>query len=202
MPIPYTRHDRGIADSVIFNFLAPDPSDDGPDSGKITFQFPPKMVSDNRRGNWKEGELAGTEPVSVFATSSAREMTLTWSYIVEYTRSSGGNQFDIDFVRRNVNRLRGYFANYRANNQDRKGLIVRFKYSAITGTYPWTCRIKSVDVKYSDNLIGPPNRVFPLRTDITVDLRLWTEETVSPGSGADVIDLPLSDHPSFDDYWY
>lgn len=216
MSIPYTVHDRAICDNVIFHLVG-DPDDPGliageePFNAKIEFQFPPYIPSDNRKGNWDEQELRGVEPVANFITSSAREITLKWTYIVESAHHTSNNinlvrantgTWTIFRIKQNLNRLRGYFAQIKNFNSDRKALVVLFKYSAITGIEPWTCRIKSVDVKYSQNLIGPASDCFPLRTDVTVDLRVWTQQ-FSETSGEKINDIPsLKPDPTFKDFWY
>lgn len=236
MPIPYIKHDRDIADNVLFRIRAPAGSGD-PAAGLVSFQFPPKILSDNRRGTWNETEFRGTEPVALFATSGPREFSLKWNYIVEsasaFIRFPNSVQplvpsivipgvtinegvWSIQKIRENVNRLRGYFSNFRIN-RSRNNLIVDFKFPAITGSTPWTCRIKSIDVKHSENLIGSPDFCYPLRTDITVDLRLWTktsyadaEKDIDTSVGVlspdtplqDVVGIDLSPSPRFTDYWY
>lgn len=202
MPIPYTSHDRAIANAVLFQYRSPVADDPG--DGIVTFQFPPKISSDNRKGTWNEGELRGVEPVAVFATSGPREFSLNWTYIVE-SIFGGDGVWGIDSIRENVNRIRGYFGNLKGDAVSVNTLIVDFKFPAITGRDPWTCRIKSIDVKHSDNLIGDdPEFVYPLRTDITVDLRLWTKgfREDADADEKDVVDLPLKNSPGFSDYWY
>lgn len=209
MPIPYTEHDRRIADAVLFKFRFAHPEDPGiggEGGSMIKFQFPPKILSDNRKGTWDEGDLRGVEPLAVFSTSGPREFALQWTYIVEGVNGVGGG-WTIEQITENVNRVRGYFANLLPANGRTSSLIVDFKFPAITGEEPWTCRIKGIDVKHSDNLIGDPEFCYPLRTDIVVDMRLWTKVTKGT-EGADsegaeeVTNLPLKPNPTFTDYWY
>jgi hypothetical protein len=146
----------------------------------IEFQFPPKVLTDGRKGNWEEGELpGGQEPIAVFVTSGPRELTLSWTYIID-SHDTNSNSWTIDRVTRNIRTLRGYFANVRDSDVDRDGLVVGFHMWCIGGTAPITARIKSIDVKYGETMVFPPrgglsDRAFPLRTDITVELRVWTK---------------------------
>lgn len=197
MPITFTEHDRRIAESVTFRFV-------NPEWGSIVFQFPPKILSDNRKGTWEETQLPGVEPVAVYTVSGPREMTLTWTYIVESAGAAVG-PWTIDRIKTNVNRLRGYFAQVKDIAATRKNLIVMFKHTWLTGEQEWSCRIKSVNVKHSENLVGEPGLVYPLRTDITVDLRLWTTGQPRDDNNTQqtVQAIPeLSGQPVFSDLWY
>lgn len=146
------------------------------DKVDIEFQFPPKILTDGRKGNWVEKELSGgQEPVAVFKTSGPRELSMSWIYVVD---SMGDSGWTIDRITRNIRTLRGYFANVRDRNASRDGLVVEFFMWCIGGYKPITARIKGIDVKYGETLVFPPkntDRAFPLRTDIVLDLRVWTK---------------------------
>lgn len=162
----------------------------------IEFQFPPKVLTDGRRGNWNEQDLGGgQEPVATFKTSGPRTLSLAWTYIVDSATSSGWN---IKRITKNVRTLRGYFANIRDYDSNRDGLVVMLRMWCIGGLQEMTARIVTIDVKYGEALVygGDVTQAFPLRTDITVDLRLWTKgfrtRVESPGSAfgpGEVIDL-------------
>lgn len=158
----YTEHDRELARAVVFRFA---------DGDTVEFQFPPKINSDNRKGSWKEGELRGTEPVANFKTSGPREITLTWTYIVD------GRQWTTQKISEQVKLVRGYFARVRERDRARN-LVVKFQMWCLGGKDEMSARIKNIDVKHGDTIICPNGDVecaYPLRTDITVDLRLWTK---------------------------
>ena len=73
MPVDYAGHDFLLAEECELEL---------PDGELVNFQFPPRILSDNRKGNWNEGDLRGEEPVAVFKNSGPREMTMSWTYIV------------------------------------------------------------------------------------------------------------------------
>ena len=65
-----------------------------------------------------------------------------------------------------------------------RNLVCQFRYALYGGkSGTMSARIKSIDVKHSDTIIIPtggfgvllPSKSFPLRTDINVELRLWTK---------------------------
>lgn len=173
----YTTHDINLRNECLLEFRQLQAAGQDAKAFKVQFQFPPRILSDNRKGKWREGELPGTEPVAVFETSGPREITLSWTYIVD------GAQFTTANIAQQVKLVRGYFASVRARSGS-INLIVKFRY-ALFGDPEKTenFRVKSIDVKHSDTIICPIRNVretfiedsYPLRTDITIDLRLWTK---------------------------
>ena len=180
--IVYTTHDTALNDNVVFQFA---------DGNYLSFQFPPKIINDSRRGNWSTGDLRGIEPVAVFATSGAREITMSIVYIVD------GNKWTIDEVDTQVRLLRGYFA--RVRDQDRVGnklanenlnpLVILLKIWSVGGnsdavsgdagtTDVMSGRILNINVKHGETIVTDPkggtHKSYPLRTDISLDLALWT----------------------------
>lgn len=172
--VAYAAHDRALAEECILRL---------PDGVDVKFQFPPKLLSDNRSGNWNEGELPGTEPVAVFKNSGPREMTLSWTYIVD------GAQWTTEVIANEIKRVRGYFANVLDAKDAQRSLICYFKYGLYGDQSVFSSRIKRIDVKHGDSMILPvvirppftdargiinTTQAFPLRSDVTIDLRLWT----------------------------
>jgi len=162
----------------------------------IEFQFPPKITTDGRRGNWDENELpAGFEPIAVFVSSGPREINLTWSYIIDSFDDNNSEAWSIARVTRNIRTLRGYFALAQDRDTARDTLVVEFYAWCIGGMTPMTARIKTIDVKYGETMVMPPgnkmNGAFPLRTDISVDLRIWTKGMMSDHGLARKSDLPI-----------
>lgn len=145
-------------------------------SGRIEFQFPPKIPSDSRRGTWDEGELRGFEPISTFKTSGPREITLEYTYIVD------GAIWTTTKVAEQVKKIRGYFAQVRNAKDEHRNLIVKFKMFLHGGEQPISARLSNINIRHSETYIVPcvggspdVSKAFPLRTDISLDLRIWTE---------------------------
>lgn len=210
-----TEVDRRLAKSVFFRIGTGEfINQDDPNNGRVSFQFPPKILSDNRSSSWDEGgakSILGMEPFKVFTSANERTFALSWSYIID---NASGATWNAQRVKNEVNRIRGYFSNLLSDKKhvSQNKLIVRFKYPLYTGPVTWTCRITSVDVKYGDCLVSAGGSQFlglpfvhPLRTDITADMRLW----VYPNFGGLKEDLAqkirsirLKDNPRFTDLWY
>jgi hypothetical protein len=167
MPVDYAGHDFLLAEECELEL---------PDGELVNFQFPPRILSDNRKGNWNEGDLRGEEPVAVFKNSGPREMTMSWTYIVD------GAEWTTENVVYEIKKVRGYFANVLEADARQRSLICGFKYGLYGDQSRFSARIKSIDVKHSDTLVMPSDGfnvdttlAFPLRTDVTIDLRLWTK---------------------------
>jgi len=198
----YTNQDTSFIKGVMFQFSAKiDKLPGAGNSAYMEFQFPPKITSDNRKGNWEEGELRGVEPVAVFATSGARDISLKWTYIVD------GGVWTATRVSNNIKKLRGYFAQLKGvdgapTRTDREALVVQFKmWRHGDPSEPMSARIKSIDVKHGETIVcddvdytfgasiggsgpqpfggawpcGGSGHIFPLKSDITVDLKLWSK---------------------------
>lgn len=176
----FTKHDIDLRDECLLRIRLNrggelDEATDDAAADKfhyVKFQFPPRILSDNRKGSWEEGDLRGKEPVSVFKTSGPREISISWTWIID------GQEFTTAVVAKQVHRIRGYFEGIRDLNARSRNLVVDFKYVLFGGTQPTSARIKSIDIKHGDTMVFPPGRAeeaFPLRTDVMLDLRLWTK---------------------------
>jgi hypothetical protein len=192
MVMNYTNQDTSFIKGVLFQFSAKIDKLPGPgNSAYMEFQFPPKITSDNRKGNWEEGELRGVEPVAVFSTSGARDISLKWTYIVD------GGVWTAQRVSNNIKKLRGYFAQLKGvdgapTRTDRSALVIQFKmWRHGDPSEPMSARIKSIDVKHGETIVcddvdynffnlgvikpcGGSGHIFPLKSDITVDFKLWS----------------------------
>jgi hypothetical protein len=183
--LSYTELDRRLADAAVLLL----------GNIRIPFQFPPRITSDGRKGDWRDGELPGAEPVAAFRKSGAREITLTWTYIVD------GGSWTTLRIAQLVRATRGYFGRVR-DAADYRNLLVRFQMWQFTGGEMMTCRIKGVDVKQSETIVTPlcgiTSEAYAMRTDITVDLRIWTKS----GRGTEIVQnlegLAIEESPQ----WY
>jgi hypothetical protein len=149
--------------------------------GRILFQFPPRVTSDNRSGEWNEGRLPGNEPVAVHKRDSPRQIRLEWEYIVGERGGADNRLWDVELVKSQVLSLRNYFSKEGDHDGSGNRLVGRFKLWKVGGNRPFCCRIESVDVSHGKTYIVPkvrgvpqPEYAYPLRTDIGIDLRLWT----------------------------
>src|SRR4051812_43998717 len=97
MPQQYLPHDLELIDSAIIQVNS------GAGVG-INFQFPPKISSDSRKGQWKEEppNPNGAEPIAVYQGASSRQISLDWFYIVDGGEWTGAS------ISRECRVLRGY----------------------------------------------------------------------------------------------
>jgi len=130
----------------------------------LEIQFPPKITSDSRKMNWSEHKSGyGVDPTAHFSGNSGREMTIKFEYVIE-TDADIEKLWSVRRIKKNVNLLKGIFTGFR-NQQDAEedaiGLIgdngqvlINFRYPLITGHEAKTFRVSSVNVEYSDEIIG------------------------------------------------
>lgn len=180
----------------------------------IEFQFVPKIMSDSRKGSWDEEEVIGQEPVSTLATAGPRIMSMTWTYIVDSLGDKDGafgnnGPWTIPKIKRNINALKGYFVQAKAiqaaGDATHGGLVAYLEWPMVAGKGKWSVRITSVDVKTSDNMVGDRNLMYPVKSDVTIDLRLWTTGILveSGDDDAKVQNVDgLYDMPIYSNMWY
>ncbi len=192
----YAQHDKALVSSRALSLQLLNPGDDENSlahvDGSLLFQFPPKILSDGRKSQWEENSVPGREPVAVFSTSGAREFALVITYIVDSIEDKEGS-FSPNRISQITHFLRGYYA-WGRNTADQRNYVVKFKYIGYGGGQPTSCYIRGIDVKHSDTIILNTNpaegvsRSFPLRTDITLDMRIWSsadEESVQDVADVD-----------------
>tara|TARA_R110000751_G_scaffold37630_3_gene91038 strand:- start:528 stop:1145 length:618 start_codon:yes stop_codon:yes gene_type:complete len=179
----YAPHDLTLIKELTFEFTTAIKGKDEKDKltqTSFSAQFPPKILTDSRKGNWVESEIPGREPAAVYKNSSAREFAMQFTYIID------GGQWTSRRIADLTHQARGYFARVR-DDSDQRNLIVYLKYIGYGGVKPQSCYIRGIDVKHSDNIILDSTNIvgplredesrhgssFPLRTDITFDMRMW-----------------------------
>ena len=160
----------------------------------VKFQFPPQVTSDNKSMNWESKANAVLPPIAYVKSIDARKISLTWTYIV--TDELGKGNWDVENVATEVKRIRGYInsgvgvkerngADVTVKNLKNEDFIIFFKYGLfgdagatydgeVSDCYTFYCA--AIDVKHSGPMIyeGYTNKVFSLRSDISMTLIEWT----------------------------
>ena len=170
MPALLTQSDIKLSSELLFEL-----PEDYQKFTKVEFQFPPKILSDSRKATWNEVEYkTQTEPIAIFASSGPREFALQITYIYD------GGVWGVDKISKQVKLMRGYFQRVKDADAQRN-LVIRLKLWGIGGADPMSARMKSCDAKYSETMIydGDHKKAYPLRTDVTCDLALWTQGTAA-----------------------
>jgi hypothetical protein len=151
---------------------------------KVDFQFPPMIKSDSKGFNFEEMDMMNIEPLAIFRGSRVREVQLDWSYIIT------GGEWDLDKVADTVKAIRGFFYLTATDVwQSRSGsgavdvsvVVIKLKaYDIIgggrsAGNQIATFRADAVNISHKPPLIrGRGSSVYPLRTDVSMKLKLWT----------------------------
>jgi len=137
----------------------------------IEFQFPPKILVDNRSGSWDEVELPGDQPISIYKTSGARKLSLEWTYVVGAT-----SEWTVDKVRTQITALRSYYTK-KAGTTLVDNFIVKFLIWKLGGQDEMTFRLGNIDVSHGKALYVPSGNVnlaHPVITNIKVAMQPWT----------------------------
>lgn len=189
MPIVYTPHDLSLSEnSANGGFLLSVKTPEGPPK-PVLFQFPPKVVGDSRGGNWKEdpaGPSAG-DVIAVYQNAKPRIVVIEWVYIVDSASQIDGGKFSAARIHDELRKLRGYFRNpYLEGSTTDKGaaanspMIVGLWMWQIGGNQPMSFRLESSNIKHSSTIVGKGRDAFPLRTDVSVELRSWPKIGTPP----------------------
>jgi hypothetical protein len=157
--------DKDLAEDVVFII-------GGKTTETIKFQFPPKILVDNRTGSWDEVELPGDQPVSIYKTSGARKLSLEWAYVIGATAG-----WDVDTVRQQILHLRGYYTKKEGNILV-DNFIVKFRIWKLGGEKEMTFRLGNIDIAHGKALYVPYGNVklaHPVITNIKVAMQPWTK---------------------------
>ncbi len=184
-----TPLDTALSKAVTMRFISSGGSGNSRELN-VGFQFPPRIISDSKGGSWEERETRGDEPIAYFKTSKARAIRLEWTYIIgesggRFGPSGASKVWTNDMVRNMVSGLRGYFHRITASGKG-DGLVVYFKMWNHGGQEEMTCRILQFDIAHSKSIVVPDgdvDKAYPLRTNVSCDLRLWTK-TGSTGAAS------------------
>ncbi len=143
----------------------------------IEFQFPPKLRSDSRGGNWNEVDSSpiGGEPIATYRYAKPRQMSLDWTYIVT-GGTNGTGVWPATRIQQQLLVLRRYFVNAPPGGQINgvfASLAVLVQIYGMGGVDPMSFRLETVSIKHGDTLVGCGENAFHLRTDISCELRSW-----------------------------
>lgn len=145
---------------------------------KVGFQFPPKIISDSTKGEWEEPNTQqSAQPVAGFKFVGPRTISMSWTYVVDcFDENKSNTSWTVSRISHYVRSVRGYFMQGKRVDNDHNPLVCYLRFWAIGGAKQMSGRLSSVDVKYGDTLVVPnnnPGLAFPLRTDMSVDIKLW-----------------------------
>ena len=209
----YLDVDKKLSETVSLSFADSNGDRGGQITNKIQtysvpFQFPPRVTSDSKSGDWNEtsSNSVFSEPVATFNGSKPRTINIKWSYIVDDVEKAGWTTKKIATI---TQALRGYFTrmdnNYLAGNFNYKPTLVYFQ--MYRNQYNLrTFRLESADISFSENLIVPDlidlskqpfvvdepeesesglyRQAFPLRTDISITLKPYIRAIFTLGQTA------------------
>jgi len=176
--------DQRIVDSVKLFMDDPAPPGSSPvdgwplGSGEIPIQFPPRVKSKNKSGNFQlKDEKGFYEPVAIWKGASGTQISVELKYVVT-SNAQSVTPWTISRISDIVHNVMGYF--YRNVNSFNKGaqlpLIQVRLYKIIpevTTISKW--RIESAQADYSDELIIDGKDIYPQVTTITLTMMMVTQ---------------------------
>ena len=162
MSMTYAAHDQSLAGS--FQLICR--------TGAVEFQFPPRVVSDGRASNWNENNARGIEPIAVFMGTGPRTISLNIRYIVDGCSWTGSK------IAEQVRKMRGH--NVVDGTADNDQLVAEIKMWGIGGGSTMSARIVNVDVKHGEAIVGDGDGAYPLVTDVSLDVRIWSQGGKDP----------------------
>ncbi len=189
MALQLTPFDRNLLNQVRLNMT-------GGRFGRgidVPFQFPPVIKSDNKGVEYDEINYKNIEPLAIFKSSNAREISMEWVYMV-----TGGPIGDENWTAQRVSEIvkgiRGYFYAttldqfQETDDGETNNLIIKFSAYDVVGTTQgnidrryidtWTFRSDGINIRHSDTVITDGTASYPLRTDLSMKLKLWSRGEV------------------------
>lgn len=169
MAFNVNEYDRNLISQLSMKAVGPAPIGGGYfNGGNIPFQFPPRIKSDSKSGNWQEIDVFTYEPQVIFWGANARKITLEITYV-----ATGG-----DWTTRKISEI----------VKDLRAIL----YSDVKGTElpMWelnlyrhiptsdeisTWRTISASEKPGDTFITIEGFTYAFRTDITMELQMITQ---------------------------
>lgn len=153
----------------------------------VPLQFPPRVKSRQKAGDWSVDDITSYEPLAIYMGSKESKMTMELKYVV-----TGGDTWNVDFISKAVHTVMGYF--YRSMDAASQGApLVKIKVYEIAPAADKTCtfRMNSASVAYSDEIILDGAKAYPQVTTVTLDLAMFTQMAIpdEPDSSAQPVEF-------------
>jgi len=151
------------------------------DNTTIKFQFPPIIKSDGKSVEYREANAGDEEPFALFSGANPRKISMEWSYIV-----TGGSWNDVTWNAATIAKIVKTIKKYFYTRLDKgiggaksaSDLIMYFKAYDVVGSSKASAtmsfRAENVSIRYSGELVVDGGVAWPLKTDVSMDIKLWT----------------------------
>lgn len=183
MPFQFLPADQWIKDTIQI-YLSKDPppvggavaSDETDEEGnpQIPIQFPPRLSTDGKKGNWKTYDVSSYEPVAIFSGSEARRISVELTYVITGGKWTGRKISKIERL------IKSYFYRKVEDAIDNTPMVVIKQLYGVTLAYAKTTwRMNSVDITPGEGIIleesNGVQRAYPLSRKIVIELETYTQ---------------------------
>ena len=159
----------------------------------IEFQFPPRVISDNKHLNWKLTDVKSYEQQAIYLSSNARKVSLEWDYIVY-------GQWNYTKIREQLSNIKqiAYFTQTTSTTES--GFLKVKAYGLSPSDSTW--RTDDIDIKYSEERILSDGDLWPLKSTVSLNIHSFTNVgDLIGGSETVYLNIPgLKLVPDFE--WY
>jgi hypothetical protein len=175
------KADTDILNAVSLTMMPPDPIDGFPGGSdpstqvlgkKIPLQFPPRVKTTSKAGNYEEQDSDAYEPVAVWKGSKGTNMTVELTYVVT------GGAWNVAGVSSAVHTVMSYF--YRdivAGQQKAMSPLLQvrmYEVAPFAQGQISTWRVLDASVSYSDEIILDGSKAYHQKATVTMNLMMYT----------------------------
>jgi hypothetical protein len=154
----------------------------------VAFQFVPKIKSESNNSNWKDADLVSNDQMKLRMGSGSKKISMEWEYVCT------DKTWNATKIATNCRNLKSYFFEFTNTLYP----VAKITYGILM--QDMMCRIMSVDIAYSDEVVDNGG-VHPLHTKVIASLEMAHDigDPLKPGQSGGLKDKPLQ-RVKFD--WY
>lgn len=134
--------------------------------GLDIFQFPPKILSDSKQARWSFEHKTGYEPVAIFMGAESRRITLKAEWVVY-------NEWSTNKINEAILNIKSHLYLVGAAVNSRAPFVEMTAYRIAPSRSTW--RLMGVSFQYSEEMVGVGTDAWPLHTEGTLNLELFTQ---------------------------
>jgi hypothetical protein len=166
---PIFEYDNSSASSVRIELIRDRGFRGATKTDLIEFQFPPKITTDSKTGLWNKENITGYEPMAWWSGAESRSIVMVSQWVVY------GEKWTTSKISKIARDLKGHLYLPGVAFSDRAPFVKLKMYNIVPesgGLSTW--RMMNVSFKYSEEMVGVDDNAWPLHTECTMNLELFT----------------------------